>query len=105
MHLGEDLILHGKDGNPTTVLGPNSAVLNFAPKAAGSSKGELREVHLEGVTEIQKGGIVSDSVETISMPDVVNVGANAFKGFGWWRASHCQRQKPSVRVHFLTAPE
>ena len=83
MHLGEDLILHGKDGNPTTVLGPNSAVLNFAPKAAGSSKGELREVHLEGVTEIQKGGIVSDSVETISMPDVVNVGANAFKGFGW----------------------
>ena len=83
MHLGEDLILHGKDGNPTTVLGPNSAVLNFAPKAAGSSKGELREVHLEGVTEIQKGGIVSDSIETISMPDVVNVGANAFKGFGW----------------------
>ena len=25
MHLGEDLILHGKDGNPTTVLGPNTA--------------------------------------------------------------------------------
>ena len=25
----------------------------------------------------------SDSVETISMPDVVNVGTNAFKGFGW----------------------
>ena len=24
MHLGEDLILHGKDGNPTTVLGPNT---------------------------------------------------------------------------------
>ena len=83
MHLGEDLILHGKDGNPTTVLGPNSAVLNFAPKAAGSSKGELREVHLEGVTEIQKGGIVSDSVETVDLPDATEVGDDAFNGFGW----------------------
>ena len=83
MHLGEDLILHGKDGNPTTVLGPNSAVLNFAPKASGSSKGELREVHLEGVTEIQKGGIVSDSVETVDLPDATEVGDDAFNGFGW----------------------
>ena len=83
MHLGEDLILHGKDGNPTTVLGPNSAVLNFAPKAAGSSKGELREVHLEGVTEIQKGGIVSDSVEIVDLPDATEVGDDAFNGFGW----------------------
>lgn len=83
MHLGEDLILHGKDGNPTTVLGSNSAVLNFAPKAAGSSKGELREVHLEGVTEIQKGGIVSDSVEIVDLPDATEVGDDAFNGFGW----------------------
>ena len=83
MHLGEDLILHGKDGNPATVLGPNSAVLNFAPKAAGSSKGELREVHLEGVTEIQKGGIVSDSVEIVDLPDATEVGDDAFNGFGW----------------------
>ena len=83
MHLGEDLILHGKDGNPTTVLGPNSAVLNFAPKASGSSKGELREVHLEGVTEIQKGGIVSDSVEIVDLPDATEVGDDAFNGFGW----------------------
>ena len=83
MHLGEDLILHGKDGNPTTVLGPNTAVLNFAPKASGSSKGELREVHLEGVTEIQKGGIVSDSVETVDLPDATEVGDDAFNGFGW----------------------
>ena len=83
MHLGEDLILHGKDGNPTTVLGPNTAVLNFAPKASGSSKGELREVHLEGVTEIQKGGIVSDSVEIVDLPDATEVGDDAFNGFGW----------------------
>ena len=83
MHLGEDLILHGKDGNPTTVLGPNTAVLNFAPKASGSSKGELREIHLEGVTEIQKGGIVSDSVETVDLPDATEVGDDAFNGFGW----------------------
>ena len=83
MHLGEDLILRGKDGNPTTVLGPNSAVLNFAPKASGSSKGELREVHLEGVTEIQKGGIVSDSVEIVDLPDATEVGDDAFNGFGW----------------------
>ena len=83
MQLGSGLKLIGKTGSATTVLGKNTAVLNFAPKASGSSKGALRSVELGGVTEIQKGGIVSDSVETISMPDVVNVGANAFKGFGW----------------------
>ena len=83
MQLGSGLKLIGKTGSATTVLGKNTAVLNFAPKASGSSKGALRSVELGGVTEILTGGIVSDSVETISMPDVVNVGANAFKGFGW----------------------
>ena len=83
MQLGSGLKLIGKTGSATTVLGKNTAVLNFAPKASGSSKGALRSVELGGVTEILTGGIVSDSVETISMPDVVNVGMNAFKGFGW----------------------
>ena len=83
MQLGSGLKLIGKTGSATTVLGENTAVLNFAPKASGSSKGALRSVKIGGVTEIQTGGIVSDSVETISMPDVVNVGTNAFKGFGW----------------------
>ncbi len=83
MQLGSGLKLIGKTGSATTVLGKNTAVLNFAPKASGSSKGALRSVKIGGVTEIQTGGIVSDSVETISMPDVVNVGTNAFKGFGW----------------------
>ena len=83
MQLGSGLKLIGKTGSATTVLGKNTAVLNFAPKASGSSKGALRSVELGGVTEILTGGIVSDSIETISMPDVVNVGANAFKGFGW----------------------
>ena len=83
MQLGSGLKLIGKTGSATTVLGKNTAVLNFAPKASGSSKGALRSVELGGVTEILTGGIVSDSIETISMPDVVNVGMNAFKGFGW----------------------
>ena len=83
MQLGSGLKLIGKTGSATTVLGKNTAVLNFAPKASGSSKGALRSVKLGGVTEILTGGIVSDSIETISMPDVVNVGMNAFKGFGW----------------------
>ncbi|MEE1416076.1 MAG: InlB B-repeat-containing protein [Lachnospiraceae bacterium] len=83
MQLGSGLKLIGKTGSATTVLGKNTAVLNFAPKASGSSKGELREVHLEGVTEIQKGGIVSDSVETVDLPDATEVGDDAFNGFGW----------------------
>ena len=83
MQLGSGLKLIGKTGSATTVLGKNTAVLNFAPKASGSSTGALRSVELGGVTEILTGGIVSDSIETISMPDVVNVGMNAFKGFGW----------------------
>ena len=83
MQLGSGLKLIGKTGSATTVLGKNTAVLNFAPKAAGSSKGELREVHLEGVTEIQKGGIVSDSVEIVDLPDATEVGDDAFNGFGW----------------------
>ena len=83
MQLGSGLKLIGKTGSATTVLGKNTAVLNFAPKASGSSKGELREVHLEGVTEIQKGGIVSDSVEIVDLPDATEVGDDAFNGFGW----------------------
>lgn len=83
MQLGSGLKLIGKTGSATTVLGKNTAVLNFAPKASGSSKGELREVHLEGVTEIQKGGIVSDSAEIVDLPDATEVGDDAFNGFGW----------------------
>lgn len=83
MQLGSGLKLIGKTGSATTVLGKNTAVLNFAPKASGSSKGELREVHLEGVTEIHKGGIVSDSVEIVDLPDATEVGDDAFNGFGW----------------------
>ena len=83
MQLGSGLKLIEKTGSATTVLGKNTAVLNFAPKASGSSKGELREVHLEGVTEIQKGGIVSDSVEIVDLPDATEVGDDAFNGFGW----------------------
>ena len=83
MQLGSGLKLIGKTGSATTVLGKNTAVLNFAPKASGSSKGALRSVELGGVTEIQKGGIVSDSVETIDLPDATEVGDDAFNGFSW----------------------
>ena len=56
MQLGSGLKLIGKTGSATTVLGKNTAVLNFAPKASGSSKGALRSVELGGVTEILTGG-------------------------------------------------
>ena len=83
MQLGSGLKLIGKTGSATTVLGKNTAVLNFAPKASGSSKGALRSVELGGVTEILTGGIVSDSVEIVDLPDATEVGDDAFNGFGW----------------------
>lgn len=83
MNLDGDLTLIGKDGNATTVLSEDTAVLEFADAKSGSSKGSLRNLTLDGITEVQNGGLESDSVEVINMPDVVTVGKSAFSGMGW----------------------
>ena len=83
MNIGENLTLYGKDGNVTTVLGADAAVLKFADAPSGWSKPAIRTVTLGGITEIQNGGLTAKSVETISMPDVITVGASAFANFSW----------------------
>ena len=81
MNLGENLQLIGKDGNPTTVLSTDTAVLEFAERTNGSTpKGVLQTLTLGGITEIQKSSLKSDSVKVINMPDVVTVGMSAFSG-------------------------
>ena len=83
MNIGENLTLYGKDGNMTTVLGADAAVLKFADAPSGWNKPAIRTVTLGGITEIQNGGLTAKSVETISMPDVITVGASAFANFSW----------------------
>ncbi|HIY62201.1 MAG TPA: leucine-rich repeat protein [Candidatus Mediterraneibacter stercoripullorum] len=81
MNLGENLQLIGKDGNPTTVLSTETAVLEFAERTNGSTpKGVLQTLTLGGITEIQGSSLKSDSVKVINMPDVVTVGTSAFSG-------------------------
>ena len=81
MNLGENLQLIGKDGNPTTVLSTETAVLEFAERTNGSTpRGVLQTLNLGGITEIQKSSLKSDSVKVINMPDVVTVGTSAFGG-------------------------
>lgn len=84
MNVGENLQLIGMDGQPTTVLSKDTAVIEFAPKRAGSSRADMTTLTLGGITEIYNGGLKAyDSIETIHMPDVVTVGASAF-GLGAW---------------------
>lgn len=81
MNLGDNLQLIGKDGNPTTVLSTETAVLEFAERTNGSTpKGVLQTLTLGGITEIQRNSLKSDSVKVINMPDVVTVGTSAFSG-------------------------
>lgn len=81
MNFGENLQLIGKDGNPTTVLSSETAVLEFAERSNGSTpKGVLQTLTLGGITEIQESSLKSDSVKAINMPDVVTVGTSAFCG-------------------------
>ena len=82
MNLDEDLTLIGVNGEATTILSPDTAVLDF-PGLSNSNKGSLRNLTLGGITEVQNGGLESDSVEVINMPDVVTVGKSAFSGMGW----------------------
>ena len=84
MNVGDNLQLIGMDGQPTTVLSKDTAVIEFAPKRAGSSRADMTTLTLGGITEICNGGLKAyDSIETIHMPDVVTVGASAF-GLGAW---------------------
>lgn len=84
MNVGDNLQLIGMDGQPTTVLSKDTAVIEFAPKRAGSSRADMTTLTLGGITEIYNGGLKAyDSIETIHMPDVVTVGASAF-GLGAW---------------------
>lgn len=84
MNVGDNLQLIGMDGHPTTVLSKDTAVIEFAPKRAGSSRADMTTLTLGGITEIYNGGLKAyDSIETIHMPDVVTVGASAF-GLGAW---------------------
>lgn len=84
MNVGENLQLIGMDEQPTTVLSKDTAVIEFAPKRAGSSRADMTTLTLGGITEIYNGGLKAyDSIETIHMPDVVTVGASAF-GLGAW---------------------
>lgn len=84
MNVGDNLQLIGMDGQPTTVLSKDTAVIEFAPKRAGSSRADMTKLTLGGITEIYNGGLKAyDSIETIHMPDVVTVGASAF-GLGAW---------------------
>ena len=79
MNVGENLQLIGKDGNPTTVLSKDTAVIEFAGKPSGSSKATMRTLTLGGITEIYYEGLKGyASIETINMPDVITVGERAF---------------------------
>ena len=79
MTVGENLQLIGKDGNPTTVLSKDTAVLEFAGKPSGSSRATMTTLTLGGITEIYYEGLKGySSIETISMPDVITVGERAF---------------------------
>ena len=79
MNVGENLQLIGKDGNPTTVLSKDTAVIEFAGKSSGSSRATMTTLTLGGITEIYYEGLKGySSIETISMPDVITVGERAF---------------------------
>ncbi|MFR7375747.1 MAG: hypothetical protein ACLUTZ_01210 [Oliverpabstia sp.] len=62
-------------------------------------------MHLEGVTEIQKGGIVSDSVEIVDLPDATEVGDDAFNGFGWLEKVSCRKPRRSECVRSINVPD
>lgn len=84
LNINDSLQVAGKDGNPTTVLSPDTAVIEFAEKKSGSSKAEIRTIVLGGFTEIQNNGLKSySSAECIRMPDVITVGDNAFANASW----------------------
>lgn len=84
MNLDNDLTLIGKDGEATTVLGPDTAELIFAGTPSGHSRACLETLVLGGVTEIYNGGVKSNSVESISLPDVEIVGADTFSTTFEW---------------------
>lgn len=86
MNLSDTLRLEAKDGSYTTALGEGEkqAQVVFAPKRSGSSKGDIVNVRMEGVSEVYENGIKSDSVEELYLPDVVTVGDDAFSTtFPW----------------------
>ena len=86
MNLSDTLRLEAKDGSYTTALGEGEkqAQIVFAPKRSGSSKGDIVNVRMEGVREVYKNGIKSDSIEELYLPDVVTVGDDAFSTtFPW----------------------
>lgn len=83
MNLNENLVLCKADGTKTTILGDEGAILKFAPKPTGSSKGKIKDVVLGGITEIQDKGLEGDSIKSINMPNVVTVGNASFSGFKW----------------------
>ena len=56
MNVGDNLQLIGMDGQPTTVLSKDTAVIEFAPKRAGSSRADMTTLTLGGITEIYNGG-------------------------------------------------
>ena len=46
MNVGDNLQLIGMDGQPTTVLSKDTAVIEFAPKRAGSSRADMDNTHI-----------------------------------------------------------
>ncbi len=92
LNVSNSMILLADDGNPTTILGRDIAALRFG-KHNGSSKGDLINLTLGGITEIRAGGIYSDSVENIDLPDVVTVGDSALSEMRWLESLNLPKAK------------
>lgn len=71
--------LIGKDGNQTTVLSPDTAVIEFLKGTWGPRI--IQSIILEGITEIQQNGLKECYVRALDLPDVTSVGARALNKF------------------------
>lgn len=72
--------LIGQDGNPTTVLSPDTAVIEFKPGRWGARI--IQSITLEGITEIQQNGLKEKNVQNLNLPDVTTVRDRALNSFG-----------------------
>lgn len=101
MNVGENLTLVGKDGQPTTVLSADTAVLKFAGKPDGHSRESLKTLTVGGVTEVQKEGMSVSSAVTVSFPDVVTVGPAAFAYASWMETLNLPKAQTVGRAAFM----
>lgn len=85
LNISDTLKLIDRNGQPTTILSPDTIQIKCAPKRSGSSSSDMETLVLGGVTEVYEKGIINpDSyMHSISMPNLVTVGDKAFYGMSF----------------------